>query len=82
MINPDFPGFNGFHILGFLVWAFFMLIVVLAVIAVVALLVRYLLVATRAHKLYIANNTPQAPVVAEEPAVVTPKRTPKTPPAV
>lgn len=84
-MNPDFPRFDGFHLLGILMWGFASLIGLAILIAVVVLLVRYLLVATRAHQLYIANNTPSVaattPVAPGEP-LVAPKRTPKTPPAV
>jgi predicted lipid-binding transport protein (Tim44 family) len=74
-------------------------IVLLAVIGgLIFLLVRFLLVATTAAKIYVAKNTPDAPVTPSEPVVpaatstttpattVTPPttkpRTPKTPPAV
>lgn len=73
-------------------------IVLLAVIGgLVFLLVRFLLVATTAAKIYVAKNTPAEPVAPTEPVrpaataatpatTVTPPatkpRTPKTPPAV
>lgn len=86
MINPNIGPFGGmFHILGFIVWAFASLIALAAVVAILVLLVRFLIVGTRAAKLYIANNSP-APVteepapVADKPAPVA-KRTPKAPPA-
>jgi len=93
VINPDFPPFGGpFHILGMVVWAMASFITLVVVVAILVLLVRYLLVATRAHKLYIANNTPAAtPATPASPAATTPTvvqkpvskpRTPKAPPAV
>lgn len=81
MINPDFPPFGGpFHILGMIVWAMASFLTLVVIVAILVLLVRYLLVATRAHKLYIANNTPAAapsapaatPAAPATPAATTP----------
>lgn len=65
---PHPGGFGGFGgagvIFGDVVAGLFFLIVFAVVVGLIFLLVRYLLVATRAAELYIANNSaPVAPVV-------------------
>ena len=79
--------FDAFHILGIIVWGMASLVALLIVVGVLILLVRYLLVATKSHQLYLANNSPtvaESPIVADEPAPgPAPRtRTPKAPPAV
>lgn len=46
----------GMVVIGGLLWLFMLLVAI----ALIFLLVRYLLVATKAHQLYIAQNTPPA----------------------
>lgn len=80
----------GMVVIGGLLWLFMLLVAI----ALIFLLVRYLLVATKAHQLYIAQNTPPtATPTATAPAATTPAtpaaatvtkpapkpRTPKTP---
>jgi len=80
----------GMVVIGGLLWLFMLLVAI----ALIFLLVRYLLVATKAHQLYIAQNTPPAATpTATSPAATTPAptaaapatkpapkpRTPKTP---
>lgn len=89
--------FDFIHGLGLLVVGFFWLIALAVIVAVLVLLVRFLLVATRAARLYVEKNSPTAPVTPAAPAspaptTVTPTtpvekpdtkpRTPKAPPAV
>ena len=89
-------GFDAFHILGIIVWGMASLVALLIVVGILILLVRYLLVATKSHQLYLANNSPAAPAeptttatpmttAPTTPAPTTPAprtRTPKAPPAV
>jgi hypothetical protein len=77
-------------ILGFIASVIGTLVLLAVVAGVLFLLVRFLLVATKAAKIYVANNTPAAPVepaapAAAEPPVAAPaprSRAPKAPPAV
>ena len=86
------PGFDGppfghliFTIIGGLVW----LIALAITIAVLVLLIRFLLVATKAAQVYVARNAPVEPSPAATPAAApttpaappaTKPRTPKAPP--
>ena len=59
------------------------LVLVAAIIVVTVLLVRYLIVATRAAQFYLDSNDtarPAATPPAAQPAATKPARTPKTPP--
>ena len=62
-------GFDAFHILGIIVWGMASLVALLIIVGILILLVRYLLVATKSHQLYLANNSPAAPA---EPSSATP----------
>jgi predicted lipid-binding transport protein (Tim44 family) len=57
------------HLLGAFVGALFGLFALLVVVGLVFLLVRFLLVATKAAHIYVAKNSPAAPA---RPATVTP----------
>jgi hypothetical protein len=66
----DFDGYGwGFgpfaHIVGAIVYGLFSLFVILVVIATLFLLVRFLLVATKAAQIYVAKNSPPRPVAPE-----------------
>jgi hypothetical protein len=63
MIFPPRPGFGGFgHIFALLVQGLFFLLMLAIVVGVLFLLVRFLLVATKAARIYVDQNTPVAPV--------------------
>jgi hypothetical protein len=88
---PHGPGMNGFAIVSQVAEGLVVVLCIAVIVGLLVLIVRFLLVATKAAQLYIARNsavTAPAPV-AEPPAeatIVSPatarSRTPKTPPAV
>ena len=88
MYPPNGGDFNGMvHGLGLLVFGFLWLAALAVIVAILVLLVRFLLVGTKAAKLYIANNSPVKPSEAvmpppeTTPTPTTKPRTPKAPPA-
>lgn len=79
-------GFDFFHMMQLIVGGFIALFVFLVAVALVILLVRFLLVGTRAAQLYIAKNSPAAPAESAGPATPTtvapaPTTAPATKPA-
>jgi hypothetical protein len=81
MFNPNGGPFDGIvHGLGLLVFGFLWLAALAVTIAILVLLVRFLLVGTRAAKLYIANNSPVTPSEAVIPPSTPPTPTPTTKP--
>ena len=77
MPNPIFPGMYdmgaGFlGLAGLVVWGFFSLLALAVVIGLIFLLVRFLLVATRAAQLYVANNEPPRPSSKMRPSPAAP----------
>ena len=56
------PGLFGQHILGLIATALGTLVLVVVAIGLIFLLVRFLLVATTAAKIYVAKNSPAKPV--------------------
>src|SRR4051812_48485901 len=82
MWNPYGGPFDGIaHGLGLLVLGFIWIIVLAVIVAVLVLLVRFLLVATTAAKLYVAEHSPAAAVVdAASPAAGTTVPAPGTTP--
>lgn len=93
MRDPFGPGFG--HPVFFILQGLISFFILLVVVGLIFLLVRFLLTATTAAKLYIANNSPAAtpaaaaptapaPTESDAPTVVKPAtkpRTPKAPPA-
>ncbi len=75
MMNFGYP--NALGVLGAIVSALFFVVCLAVVVGLGFLLVRFLLVATRAAQLYVAKNQPVRPVA---PAATTPI-TPAVPPA-
>ena len=87
-------GFYGQHILALIATALGTLVLVVVAIGLIILLVRFLLVATTAAKIYVAKNSPARPVAtapaaapttataptATKPTTATKPRTPKAPP--
>ncbi|MGV8897524.1 MAG: hypothetical protein ACOH10_09520 [Rhodoglobus sp.] len=71
-------GWGAFHFIGTLVGGLFAFFMVLVIAALIFLLVRFLLVATTAAKIYVAKNTPAKPV---EPAAAEPAPSPSPAPA-
>ncbi|MBX3098962.1 MAG: hypothetical protein KF761_05225 [Salinibacterium sp.] len=83
----------GLHIVGLAASALGTLVLVIVAIGLIVLLVRFLLVATTAAKLYVAKNSPAQPTTAPvaaapapaaattKPTTTTKPRTPKAPPA-
>jgi hypothetical protein len=60
MRNPLIPGAHEFlFAIGTVVWGVLMLAIAVAIVLIVVLLVRFLLVGTRAAKLYLAQHEPQ-----------------------
>ena len=77
MHNPLIPGMYdmGAGVLGFaglVVWGFFSLLALAVGVGLVFLLVRFLLVATRAAQLYVAKNEPPKPPAAPRPSPTAP----------
>jgi predicted lipid-binding transport protein (Tim44 family) len=67
MIFPPRPGFGGFtHIFALIIQGLFFLATLAIIVGVLFLLVRFLLIATRAARIYVDKNAPVA--VAETPA--------------
>ena len=81
-VNPYIPTpFHWFWSIGSFIFGVLLFV---AVIGLIVLLVRYLLVATKAAKIYVKAHESSAPAVSAPPAPVVPEsktRTPKTPPA-
>jgi hypothetical protein len=91
-VNPLLPMMGSFgsgvHLIGIVFYAIFMLVVVAVSVGITIIVVRYLLITTKAAQIYIAKNSPAkgAPAAgvaspkAATPATPTKPRTPKTPP--
>ncbi|MHB1172497.1 MAG: hypothetical protein ACYCZY_08375 [Lacisediminihabitans sp.] len=82
MIYPGFGWGYGFaSIIGGIVSGFFALLMFAVAVGLIFLLVRFLLVATRAAQLYVAKNEPPRPTVpaAAAPAAPGPATTTATP---
>lgn len=62
--GPHEVGFGLFGLLGIIVWGFFALLALAVAVGLIFLLVRFLLVATRAAQLYISRNGRATPGVA------------------
>lgn len=78
MNNPLIPGMYdmGAGVLGFFgfaIWGFFSLLSLAIAIGLIFLLVRFLLVATRAAQLYVAKNEPPKPPAAPRPTPTAPR---------
>jgi cytoskeletal protein RodZ len=82
-VNPMMGGF-GFHLVGIVLYGLFMLVVVAVSVGLTIILVRYLLITTKAAQLYIVKNSPAnaspvvpaaAPSVAKAATTATPATT-------
>jgi cytoskeletal protein RodZ len=56
--GPHDMGFGVFGLLGLIVWGFFALLSLAVVVGLIFLLVRFLLIGTRAAQLYLYTNSP------------------------
>jgi cell division protein FtsN len=82
-VNPMMGGF-GFHLVGIVLYGLFMLVVVAVSVGLTIILVRYLLITTKAAQLYIAKNSPAnaspvVPAAAPSVAKAATTATPATP---
>lgn len=73
MHSPFIPGIynmgaGALGLVGLVVWGFFSLLALAVIIGLVFLLVRFLLVATRAAQLYVQKNEPPKSVAPKSPA--------------
>ena len=60
-VNPMSEFFGmGFHLIGLALYGLFALVSFIVVVGIVVLLVRFLLIATRAAQLYVVKNSPAA----------------------
>lgn len=74
MHSPLIPGIynmgaGALGLAGLVVWGFFSLLALAVIVGLVFLLVRFLLVATRAAQLYVQQNEPAKTVAPQAPAV-------------
>jgi len=71
--GPGFPGYGVAHILSAIVWAIGSIIVFAIVVALLVLLVRFLIIGTKAAQLYLDTNGQAKASGSSTPAAATPE---------